>query len=155
GGNGDQTWVITGQDAGNVGRVSFQAIQNLVGGNGNDTFQFQDGAQLTGSIDGGGGINTLDYSAYTTSRLVTLTGLGSVSGFAGTEATSLASFTNINAIKGSQANDTLVGMDANASWVVDEAMGHSSYSSSSRLLPFTGFENLTGGNGKDTFYLDS
>jgi hypothetical protein len=52
--------------------VDFPRISNLVGGSGNNTFQFSDGYQLPGSIVGGGGTNTLDYTAYSTSVIVDL-----------------------------------------------------------------------------------
>jgi hypothetical protein len=45
---------------------------SLNGGAGDDTFEFNDGASITGSIDGGGGFNTLDYRAYTTPVTVNL-----------------------------------------------------------------------------------
>ena len=38
-----------------------------------DVFQFADGAGIAGPIDGGGGINTLDYLKYTTGATVDLT----------------------------------------------------------------------------------
>jgi hypothetical protein len=66
GGNVPNLWAITGTNAGQVGSVAFTSIQNLVGGSGADTFKFSDQAGVTGNIDGGGGINTLDYSLYTT-----------------------------------------------------------------------------------------
>jgi acrosin len=83
--NSDTTWQITGSNAGSfTGGVSFTAMQNLVGGAGADTFVFADGAGVSGNIDGGGGTNTLDYSAYASSNvLVNLqtafaTGVGSI-----------------------------------------------------------------------------
>jgi hypothetical protein len=66
GGNVSNLWNITSTNAGNVGSVAFTSIQNLVGGSGPDTFKFSNQAGVTGNIDGGGGINTLDYSLYTT-----------------------------------------------------------------------------------------
>jgi Ca2+-binding RTX toxin-like protein len=84
GGNGDtlvgldaaNTWNITGADAGNftgAGKpVTFTTFANLTGGAGNDTFAFADKATVSGKIDGGGGTNALDYSAYTTGVKVNL-----------------------------------------------------------------------------------
>jgi hypothetical protein len=72
------TWTITSQDAGTLsssllaGTVTFGGAANLYGGNGWDTFVFDDGAGVDGIIDGGGGTNTLDYSPYTSSLLVDL-----------------------------------------------------------------------------------
>ncbi|MBI5758891.1 MAG: CHRD domain-containing protein [Planctomycetales bacterium] len=53
--------------AGNSLTYAGNDVENLVGSSGNDTFAFSNGAQLAGgagTIDGGSGTNTLDYSAY-------------------------------------------------------------------------------------------
>jgi hypothetical protein len=76
----DTTWNITSQNAGTLttsqspAALMFSGVQFLQGGAGADTFVFVDGAGVDGSIDGGmgGGINTLDYSAYSSSVLVDL-----------------------------------------------------------------------------------
>jgi hypothetical protein len=60
-------WNITGLNAGNVGKVSFTSIQNLIGGTAGNTFHFSDQAGVSGNINGGSASgNTFDYSAYTT-----------------------------------------------------------------------------------------
>ncbi len=66
------TWNITSTNNGTVGNIAFTNIQNLVGGSDNDLFILSDGQGVTGMIDGGGGINTLDYSHYTTIAVVNL-----------------------------------------------------------------------------------
>jgi hypothetical protein len=74
----DNTWNITSQNAGTLsssviaGTVMFTGVPDLHGGNGADTFVFADGAGVDIGIDGGGGTNTLDYSAYSTTVLVDL-----------------------------------------------------------------------------------
>ena len=74
----DNTWTITGQNTGSVissllaNGVTFSGAAYLHGGNGADTFVFADGAGVDGTIDGGGGTNTLDYSNYSSSVLVDL-----------------------------------------------------------------------------------
>jgi hypothetical protein len=81
------TWSLTGFNRGALagptfaGSVTFSAFQNLIGGAGDDTFVFSDGAGVSGFIDGAGGTNTLDYSAYTSAVVVdldhhTATGVG-------------------------------------------------------------------------------
>jgi hypothetical protein len=81
------TFRITGTDAGSLSGplvrfpVVFSSFQNLIGGVGANTFLFGDGAGVTGYIVGGGGTNTLDYSAYGGSVIVdlplsTATGVG-------------------------------------------------------------------------------
>ncbi|MHC4106911.1 MAG: LEPR-XLL domain-containing protein, partial [Planctomycetota bacterium] len=69
------TWNITGTNEGSLKSsqnngdsdppIAFAQIENLTGGDGNDEFVLADGAGVTGMIEGGGGFNTLDYSAYT------------------------------------------------------------------------------------------
>jgi hypothetical protein len=81
----DTTWYITGTNAGNItGGVSFTGMTDLIGGAAADAFVFSDGASVASSINGGGGTNTLDYSAYASSnvmvnlnpQVLTATGVG-------------------------------------------------------------------------------
>lgn len=59
---------------------TFSNIENLTGGTANDTFNIASGGSLTGKLDGGANIDTLDYNAFATSASVNLgtgsTGLG-------------------------------------------------------------------------------
>jgi hypothetical protein len=95
---------------------------------------------VSGSITGGGGADTLNYSAYTTPVTVNLgantaTGTGGASGF-----TSLI---------GGAGNDTLVGPTSNATWNLTGAN-----SGTVGSVTFTRFENLTGAaNNADKFIL--
>jgi len=75
---------------------AFVNIENLTGGSGSDTFVFSDGAAVTGIIDGGDGINTLDYSAYTTGVTVDL---------GASIATGTAGLSNIQNVTGGSGND--------------------------------------------------
>jgi Ca2+-binding RTX toxin-like protein len=99
--NVSTTWSITANNGGKVGNVSFSSVQNLTGGSGNDTFKFSKGKSVSGTIDGGGGINTLDYSLYATGVTVNLP--------AGT-ATGAGTVANIQNVTGSPANDTITGV---------------------------------------------
>jgi hypothetical protein len=103
------TFNITSLNTGNVGNVTFNSVQNLIGGASNDTFAFQTGSSLAGSIDGGGGVNTLDYSAYVGDIIVDIS-------------LSMATATNggisrIQNVNGSIGNDLIVG-DANANVLI-------------------------------------
>jgi Ca2+-binding RTX toxin-like protein len=76
-GPGINDWAITGVNAGSLHNVSFTDIQNLRGGPSSlrDTFHFNNGAGVTGSVVGAGvpgSIATLDYSKYKTPVLVDL-----------------------------------------------------------------------------------
>ncbi len=55
GDNVTNSWTITGANTGTVTGIggTFSNIQNLVGGTGNDTFTFSDGATLSGTLNGG------------------------------------------------------------------------------------------------------
>jgi len=68
----DSIWTITGINIGNVDRVVFKNIENLTGGEYDDTFVFAGLSGIAGLIDGGGGMNTLDYTAYTSNATVDL-----------------------------------------------------------------------------------
>src|SRR5262249_11187744 len=62
-GNLDNTWIISGPNSGTVDGITFSGIANLVGGPNKDTFVFLPGGSLTGTITGGTGQETIDYSA--------------------------------------------------------------------------------------------
>jgi hypothetical protein len=82
--NAATTWNVTGSNAGNLSggaSASFTNFQNLTGGSAADTFVFANGAGVSGTIDGGLGMNTLNYAAYSTTVIVdlqthTATGVG-------------------------------------------------------------------------------
>jgi len=86
-------WALKGSNAGTVDGVSFTGFANLTGGSGADDFQFAAGAKVLGVVDGGGGSNSLDYSAYTAVVAVNL----------GNATTSLAN-RSATAINGGAAN---------------------------------------------------
>ncbi len=62
--NTNNTWNITSNNSGTINGNSFSNFQNLTGGSGDDTFKINSGVNITGIVDGGGGFNSLDYSAY-------------------------------------------------------------------------------------------
>ena len=127
---------------------------NLNGNSGDDTFVFTDNARLNGNIDGFGGYDTLDFSAYTTSRRIMLTGYDSEDGFVGTDTSPSPSlvglFSHINSIIGSSDPndpDLLIGLNNNATW---DVAGTDQYHVNP-TLDFSNFETLIGGSGQDTF----
>jgi hypothetical protein len=136
----DNTWRITGTNAGTLNTtISFSGFQNLTGGSGADTFIFSNGAQVTGTIDGGGGTNTLDYSAYTTGVTVDLSA---------NLATGTGSFLNVQSFAGSAGGgNTLLGPNADTTWNITG----SNAGTLSGGFSFTAFQNLLGGSGADTF----
>jgi hypothetical protein len=105
---------VTATDAGTVSRpgvanvVSFASTENLRGGSFDDTFRFADGTRISGRVEGLGGSDTLDYSAYTTRvNIHLILGLATGTGSGGTVTIS----TIENAIGGS-AGDSFVGDDS-------------------------------------------
>ena len=125
---------------------------NLIGGSANDRFVFVDGAVLNGIIDGKGGSNTLDYSAYTSPLYATLTSVGTISGFAGNERTTLGGFDNISILLGGIAADTLVGANLANIWTIS-GINAGTLTGGGNSLTFTSFENLIGGSANDKFVM--
>jgi hypothetical protein len=99
--NATQTWNITVTNAGNVAGASFTNVQNLTGGTGMDIFKFSAGKGVSGAINGGGGGDWLDYSAYTTAVTVNLA--------AGTATGAGGGVTNLQNVRGGKATNTLTG----------------------------------------------
>src|SRR5690606_5132547 len=95
------TWSITSNNGGTAGTIAFNSFENLTGGSNNDSFVFSNGVGLSGSINGGLGSNTLDYSAYTTAIAVNLQ-TATATELGGT-------FSNIGNFIGGSAADTLTG----------------------------------------------
>jgi acrosin len=116
---------LTATNSGSVaGAFAFTAVANLSGGAGDDTFTFANNARVTGMLDGAGGTNTLNYSAYTAGVRVSL---------AANSATGTAAVVNFANVTGGSGNDILIG---NASANV--------------LSGGAGNDILTGGDGDDT-----
>jgi hypothetical protein len=60
------TWQISGPDSGTLDDpLIYTGFNNLTGGAGADTFTIGDKGTVSGTLDGGAGIDTLDYSAFT------------------------------------------------------------------------------------------
>jgi hypothetical protein len=77
GSNAGNVWSLAGTNAGSLSGpayaspASFAGVANVTAGSGGDSFQFADGATITGNLTGGGA-DTLDYSAYSMSVVVDL-----------------------------------------------------------------------------------
>ena len=132
------TWQINAANAGAVFGVSFSSFENLTGGAGNDTFAFKPGGSISGNIDGGGGTNTLDYSALAGPITLNLqtSGAPDVGG-------TIADITNF---VGSAGSDLLIGPAGPSTY---RLTGLNSGSVGGDT--FSSFENLKGGPGNDTF----
>lgn len=138
--DGANTWVIGLANGGSLNTaVSFDSVETVVGGLGNDVFVFGAAGQLSGQVLGGGGDDTLDLSAKATSQTVNL---------ANRTASSIGGFAAIGRFIGSQhANDSIIGPDSVNTW----SIGAANAGMINSLFAFSGFENLTGGPTNDTF----
>jgi parallel beta-helix repeat protein len=104
------TWQVSGANQGSLNaNVTFARIQNLTGGAASDAFAFATSGRLDGTLDGAGGVNTLDYSAYAGNIVVDLP-LGLATGVAG-------GIGHIWNVTGSVGNDLIVG-DANPNLLI-------------------------------------
>jgi hypothetical protein len=137
GGNMSNSWILAGSNAGTLNGSAFTGIENLTGGSGQDTFHFQPGGGVTGLINGGAGIDTLDYSTYgspVTLDLRSKTGTG------------LDNFANVEAFVGSAAMDTINGPDTATTWQITNTNA-----GKVGTFSFSSFENLVGGSASDVF----
>lgn len=127
--------------------VNFAGVENLTGSDRTDTFAFQDGQKVSGQVSGGGGTDTVDYSAYTTAVTVD---------FANQSFTGAGSMTSIeNFVGGSAAGSTgdlLAGPNAKNVWsITANDAGSLTSSGLSLFVTFQSFEHLVGGMSTDTF----
>jgi parallel beta-helix repeat protein len=107
------TWTINGSNSGNLGAYTFSGFPYLTGGAAGDTFAFQQGGSVSGTVDGAGGINALDYSHYTGNIIVDLAlNLASL-----VNQGAVGDVTRIANVTGSIGSDLLVG-DANANVLI-------------------------------------
>jgi acrosin len=156
--NTANVFTINGTNSGQVmtttTTIGFTGFQNLQGGTSTDEFQFLDGGLIAGSVNGGSGADTLTFAGASQSQAFALTATGSLDGFNGMVATTLgattiASFSNINALVGSSATeDSILGANVAASWT---SSGSSVNYVATQTMNLSGFEVLKGGGLADTF----
>jgi hypothetical protein len=145
GSNAATTWNITGANSGNLtGGFSFAGVENLFGGSAEDTFKFGAGSSVAGSVNGGPGVNPLDYSGdggvVATMNLQSHSASRIRSGVAG-------GFTGIHRFIGSSsAADNLVGANTVNNWRITGANA-----GDVNGFLFSGVENVFGGSLNDSF----
>jgi Ca2+-binding RTX toxin-like protein len=101
--NQNNLWRINGANLGTLdGTLVFNDFQNLIG-SGNNAFVFQPAGSISGTVAGGAGTNTLDYSALAGGVVVDLP-LG--------RATATGSVQGIQNVTGGAGNNIIVGMGA-------------------------------------------
>ena len=154
--NGDDIFEISGTDSGTINGVAFSGFANLDGLTGDDSFTFtNDVANLSGKIEGGGGLDTLSFSGVTASSVgINLLAVSLIDGFDGDDAGAIVNgFSNINNLVGGGMTDTLNGLPVDSDWTIDVAGG--SYAVGTEILGVLGFETFNGGIGKDSFQVTS
>jgi Ca2+-binding RTX toxin-like protein len=99
--NRHNTWNITDANSGSLtGNISFSSVENLTGNSSTDRFVFSDGASISGTFDGRGGSDTLDYTLYTTTVTARLS-TGTATGSSGVR--------SIENVLGGAGNDLVIG----------------------------------------------
>src|SRR6266850_4962012 len=78
--NADNAWTVSGSNAGTLNGQTFSGIQNLTGGAGKDTFMVALDGQVSGTISGGRGSNTLIASDQDNAWTITGTDAGILNG---------------------------------------------------------------------------
>ncbi|RDH83866.1 MAG: hypothetical protein DIZ80_06950 [endosymbiont of Galathealinum brachiosum] len=142
------TWLIDSQNGGTLSdtaaitlSVDFTGIENLTAGDGNDTFTFNGGFDVDGSVDAGDGTDDIDLS-----NLAVVT-FNVASGIAGNR-------TNFEKVTGNGTNSTLIGDSTGGDayvWSIEDINAGFVNKGDIDQLEFSGFNNLTGSVGNDTF----
>jgi hypothetical protein len=131
GANANTVWTLTGLNTFTVDGLSVSGFQSITGGSGNDRFVFLTGGGVSGSINGAGGVNTLDYSQFVGGITVNLT-IGKATGVG-------QSVSNIQNVTGSIGNDLIVG-NAQANTLIGGT-------GRNVIIGGGGSDNITGGGG--------
>ena len=112
GADANSVWTLSGVNAGSVtsalGNTTFSGFRSLSGGSGNDTFVLGPGAQITGALNGGGGIDALDLSSMASVSVSLVTNV----------ATNVGQYSSIESFIGSGANSTLSAANLNNLWTI-------------------------------------
>jgi len=136
---GDNTLVFSGANQGTIDRVlSFSAFESVNLDAGNDIARFTSGDSLSGSLAGGSGTDSLDYSSYGSAVTVNLdsgtaTGTGAISGF--------------ETVLGSSAADTITA-STSSDVNLQGADGNDTFNFTVAGLSST--DSVDGGSGTDT-----
>ena len=145
GSNTDNVWNITARNTANInsGAVTLSQFESLIGGTLNDSFVIVGAtADLTGSVQGGLGVDTIDYSS--------LAGPLSFS-LVTNVFPKVASLATVERVVGSASSaDQVTGANATNAWTIP-GLNQANIGT----WQFVGVENINGGTGVDTFTLTS
>ncbi len=119
--SGDAPLDIASNDGDDLFTLDATLTGDISAGAGNDSLAVADGQGVTGSFDGGTGVDTLDASAYSTAIAVTIDGAGAVDGIAGGAGTVATQFDNVDTLITGAGADTLSVAGAGAADVITNA----------------------------------
>jgi hypothetical protein len=128
--NETNNWQITGGDSGTLNGQPFSSIENLTGNAGADSFVVGAGGNITGTVNGAAGTDTLNLSAKPGALTVTI----------GVSALNVENFVG-------NGSSTLVGPNVGSTYAFTGA----SSGTISGGFSFSGFNTLRTGTGSDTF----
>ncbi|HTF84004.1 MAG TPA: hypothetical protein VL987_05425 [Cellvibrio sp.] len=134
--------------------IDFTNFANLIGGDGNDIFNFSGNSTITGSINGRNGVNQVDISGATRAHQV---GFGTSGGDASIH------LANIQRVVGNDYDDTrLILASGNNTWNITDfdadgtvADGVNDGFITNANVEFVDFHSLVGGSGEDHFIFSS
>ncbi len=126
---------VDGRRCGALVGLAWNGFESLTGGIGDDTFMFRTGAALSGTVNGGSGADTLDFSTFGQDVTLDLANLSATA----SSSTVIGRFLSLTTVKGSGGLDTIVGANNTNTWRVTSEGG------SVDGLAFQSFETWQGG----------
>ncbi|MBO52795.1 MAG: hypothetical protein CMJ69_18675, partial [Planctomycetaceae bacterium] len=164
---GGLNFSLTASNSGNVGGVGvtdFSNVENLTGGSQADTFSISSLVGLAGTIDGGGGSDTIvqadDTNTWTISSanagdvtdIGDFTSVENLTGGTGADTFNIGSGGSLSGdIDGGGGSDTITQADGTNTWDITGAGS----GTGPDVNAFSAVENLTGGSEADTFNIAS
>ncbi|CAN5294225.1 calcium-binding protein [soil metagenome] len=142
----------TAADTINVSGAYTDSIE-VQSGAGNDDFNIQSAASISGIIDGESGLDSINYSGRSTAVAVDLTS-ADLTGFAGTS-TASGGIEGMDILVGSSGVDTLSGSIADKSATFDIDGSNTFTNQAGEVLSFSAMENLSGDSDVDTFNISA
>jgi len=153
---GGTAFTVTSTDSGSVDGatttgMTFTNWANLVGTGAGDLFDFDSG-DVSGTIDGLGGSDTVDFANHDDNSTVVLLLAGTTDGYQGS-LTDTGGFDNIDGIVGRTGGaDSLTGLDATSTWTID---GTPQYTAAAVTFDFSEVETIIGGTLADNFVISN
>ena len=124
------------------------------GGAGDDMFDFN-GGTVAGAVVGGADSASLDFAGVSGALNIGLSGVPAAAGFSGSVSggVTVSSFSGVDSITGGSGADTLVGLNADATWNLGTSDSYVSNDGGgvARTLAFSSVETFTAGTMADTF----